>query len=151
MVTSRSPIQLLHVVRVAKHFSPQRSLRLAVSAAALTGAKLAVLFLPFRVAIRIGSIPISRTRVVDDAAVENWVKAVRLASRLLPWRSVCIHEGIALQRLLRSRGAPAILHYGTTIADGKLESHVWVDVGGRTVIGGETASRFRLLASYPPS
>jgi len=151
VVTRRSPFQLLQVIRKAKRLPPRRVLRVAISAAALTGAKLAVLFLPFRVAIGIGSIRISQTGVADDKAVENWVDAVRLASRLLPWRSVCIHEGIALQRLLRNRGAPAILHYGTTIADGKLESHVWVDVGGRTVIGGEGASRFRLLASYPPS
>jgi hypothetical protein len=31
-----------------------------------------------------------------------------------------------------------------------LKAHVWLSVGGETVIGGEEAPRFREIACFPP-
>ena len=71
-------------------------------------------------------------------------------SRRLPWRTKCIEKGLAVQRLLRSGGVDALLHYGARHAEnGMLEAHVWVSVDGETVIGGDEAPGFAELAQYP--
>jgi len=64
---------------------------------------------------------------------------------------MCIEKGLALQRLLRTSGTDARLHYGARHdpVSGRLEAHVWVTVDGRAVIGGEEAVGFAEVASYP--
>jgi hypothetical protein len=69
----------------------------------------------------------------------------------MPWRTVCIEKGIAVQRLLRKSGIDAMLHYGARqdAQSGNLEAHVWVTVGESPVIGGEEAKKFSQIAVYP--
>jgi hypothetical protein len=119
-----------------------------VAAALLARVSVALKLMPFSKAILLGSVPIGGKQP-DSRTVDESVRAVRRASYTVPWRTVCIHEGLALQHLLRSHGVPAILRYGTNRLDGELKSHVWVTVGNEIVIGGEEAPRFHLLASYP--
>lgn len=142
-------MQLFETFRRARRLPSRRRSQLALAAVALTLTKMALGLLPFRRAITLGSRTVSGVRRADGPEVDEWVRAVKRASRAAPWRSVCIHEAIALQWLLRSRGVPAVLYYGTTMANGELEAHAWVDVADRTVIGGEVASQFRVLAAYP--
>lgn len=115
---------------------------------ALTAASAAVAVLPFRKAIGFGSIPLKRrVNVIPNDCV--W--AVEVAARWLPWRAMCIQRGLAVQRLLRSGGVEAVLHYGARrVADsGRLEAHVWVTVADRAVIGGEEAAGFAEIAMFP--
>lgn len=114
----------------------------------VSAASAAVACLPFRRAIRFGSIPLSR-RGRDRA--EECVWAVEAVARRLPWRTMCIEKGLAVQRLLRRSGVDARLHYGARHdpLSGKLEAHVWVTVDGTPVIGGEQAADFAEVASYP--
>jgi hypothetical protein len=129
---------------------PARELRDAATAAALLAwASLTLKLLPFARAISSASGPVRRQGRKSDVSLEQLVIAVRRASDVVPWRSVCIHQGLALQRFLRSRGFDAVLCYGTAHVDGELKSHVWVKVGDRTVIGGEEAPDYQLLATYP--
>jgi hypothetical protein len=104
----------------------------------------------FRRAIRFGSVSLGRN---DRATyvVRDCVWAVEAAARRLPWRCVCIQQGLAVQRMLRTRGFDARLHYGARHSDacGKLEAHVWVTVGGEAVTGGAEASGFAEVAAYP--
>ena len=105
---------------------------------------------PFRKAIRFGSVPLGRGDHAIDA-VRDCVWAVEAAARWLPWRCVCIQQGLAVQRMLRTRGFDARLHYGArhSVTCGKLEAHVWVTVDGQTVIGGAEANGFAEVAAYP--
>lgn len=116
--------------------------------ACLGGASVAVAVLPFRLAIRFGCVPVDPEQ---RQAPEDIVSAIETAARLVPWRTVCIHKGLAAQRMLRAAGANAILHYGARHRedDRKLEAHVWVTIDGRAVIGGEEASEFAAVATYP--
>lgn len=110
---------------------------------------MAVAFLPFRRAIGYGSVPV---RAADGkTAVVDWVWAIEAAASRLPWRTMCIEKGIAIQRLLRKSGIDAVLHYGARreTASGKLEAHVWVTVAGRAVMGGEQAPDFAEIAIFP--
>lgn len=119
----------------------------AVAALAFASAALATL--PFRRAIRIGSLPLSSVaeRRVSPARA---AAAVRRAAQLVPWRAVCIQQGLALQWLLRKRGVDGLLHYGIRVGeDGVLQAHVWVEVDGLAVIGSEEAPNFRRVATFP--
>lgn len=142
-------MRLLDLAHRARRL-PGREIRQALLAAWLLGcANLAVKCLPFSRVIALGSVPVEPGSDPASEVVTEWVTAVKRASRAVPWRTVCIHEGLALQRLLRSRGVPALLCYGTTQKDGELKSHVWVKVGNEEVIGGEEAGGYQLLAVYP--
>jgi hypothetical protein len=114
----------------------------------LSLATAAVALLPFRIAIRSGSVPLRRrSRVVATDCV--W--AVEVGARHVPWHAVCIQQGLAVQRMLRSEGIDAILHYGARHhpKSGKLEAHVWVTVDDVPVIGGVEAGGFAPVAAYP--
>lgn len=120
-----------------------------VRASALLGlASAAVALLPFRIAIRFGCVPLGPPRPID---VEEVVRAVEATGRRLPWRTVCIEKGLAAQRMLRSAGVEALLHYGARHhpKTGRLEAHVWVTVDDRAVLGGGEASDFAPIAVYP--
>jgi hypothetical protein len=118
------------------------------TAALLGVASAAVALMPFRYAIRFGSVPLGRRQAIS---AEEIVWAVEAAARRLPWRTVCIEKGLVVQRMLRLAGINAILHYGARrhAVTGKLEAHVWVTVDGRAVIGGEEAPDFAPVATYP--
>ena len=64
---------------------------------------------------------------------------------------MCIEKGLAVQRILRSSGTDAILHYGARHAPqtGDLQAQVWVSVAGKAVIGGEDAAGYGEIASFP--
>jgi hypothetical protein len=64
---------------------------------------------------------------------------------------MCIEKGLVVQRMLRSGGADAILHYGARHHRDtrNLEAHVWVTVDGCAVIGGAESGEFAPIASYP--
>jgi hypothetical protein len=115
----------------------------------LAAASAALRLMPFRRAIRFGLVRLGAPSRPKD--VDSCIWAVTVAARRLPWRSVCIHQGLAAQRMLRRRGIDARLHYGVRheSSSGKLEAHVWVTAGGLSIIGGEEADGFAEVASYP--
>lgn len=118
------------------------------AAIALTAASAAVALLPFRKAIEFGSIPLKRPNGVTAG---DCVWAVEAFARRVPWPAMCIQKGLAVQRLLRSGGVDAVLHYGAnrSAETGELQAHVWVSVSGETVIGGEEAVGFAEVATFP--
>jgi hypothetical protein len=135
-------------VRLRRLRAEQR--RYLVKASVLLGfASAAVALLPFRFAIRFGCVPLSR-RHRSLAEPSDIVWAVQAAARRLPWRTKCIEQGIVAQRMLRSVGVEALLHYGARNdpMSGKLEAHVWVSAGETVVIGGEEAAGFREIATF---
>lgn len=131
--------------RFARHERGQRAL-LAEAALQLARAAFAIRFLPFDRAIRSGAVRLGEARPVDAAGV---ARAVRWAAAVLPFRAVCLQQGVACQAMLRSRGADAKLHYGMAAGTERMEAHVWVTVDGSIVIGEEEAARFRPVATFP--
>lgn len=114
----------------------------------LLAAGLAVRFLPYRVVARtLGTTPRQR-RAETEAVTASVSLAVRRASGHVPWRTVCFQEGLATHWMLRRRGVDSRFHYGVRNVGG-MSAHVWVSVGGRTVIG-ESADPHACVAVYPP-
>jgi hypothetical protein len=125
-------------------------LLLAEALAALALASAAIALLPFR---RIAAAASARGRRAPHADAET-VRRVRGAvqgwARRVPWRAVCFQRGLALHWMLRRRGIRSVLLYGARREGEGLSAHVWVDVDGETVIGGEEAPSFACLARFPP-
>lgn len=109
---------------------------------------IAVALLPFRKAIRFGSVA---TGVRGATTAADCVRSVERAARRLPWRLVCIHKGLAAQRILRAHGFDAVLHYGVRHhpLTRNLEAHVWVTIDGTPVVGGTEAPQFAAVSAYP--
>ena len=122
----------------------RRLLLRAIALLPLASAGMAVL--PFRRAIRFGCVP-SHER---HAGIDDVIWAVETAARYVPLRTMCIEKGLVVQRMLRSGGVDATLHYGARHhpRSGKLEAHVWVTAEGEYVIGGEEAAGFREIATF---
>lgn len=118
------------------------------AAIVLTAASVAVALLPFKKAIEFGAIPLKRA---DEVTPDDCVWAVEAVARRVPWRAMCIQKSLAVQRLLRSGGVDAVLHYGVnrSTESGELQAHAWVSVSGETVIGGEEAVGFGEVATFP--
>lgn len=105
--------------------------------------------LPFRRAIRLGLAPVGER---DGVSAIECAAAVRTAARWLPWRVVCIHQGLCLQQMLRVRGMDALLHYGARqqeVPARALQAHVWVTLSGEILIGEDETGTFGLLATFP--
>jgi hypothetical protein len=138
------------VIERFRHLGRERQSLLIEAAYELALASASVALLPFRRAIVRGSTPLPAAHG-RSATIETLVWAVEAAARRLPWRTVCIEQGLAAQRMLRRRGIDARLHYGARNdhSASKLEAHVWVTVDEVPVIGASEAARFAAIATYP--
>jgi hypothetical protein len=127
----------------------RRNRRLLRDAAVALGmASFAVAVLPFRRAIQIGSVTLSKGQGQVGIDEVRW--AVEAAAARSPWRSMCIEQGIAMQRLLRRSGIDARLHYGARPGGSAgLQAHVWVTVDDAIVIGAADVPGFAELATFP--
>ncbi|HYG48178.1 MAG TPA: lasso peptide biosynthesis B2 protein [Allosphingosinicella sp.] len=123
---------------------------LAEALAALALASLAIALLPFRRVAAAASLPGRRSTKTDAETVRRARSAVTGWSRRVPWRAVCFQKGLAVHWMLRRRGIRSVLLYGARRDGDGLAAHVWVDVDGETVIGGEEAPNFACLARFPP-
>lgn len=121
----------------------------AEATAALVLASLAVRLLPFRWLVR----SMGRVDPAGGAAAGNHRpvrEAVERASRRLPWRVVCLQQGLASHWLLRRRGLPSRLHYGIAKQASAMKAHVWVTLGNEVVIGEDHIDPHVPVASFPP-
>jgi hypothetical protein len=124
---------------------------LAEASLALASAALVIHLLPFRRAIRFGSGGLSHSdHEASIKKLRRFERSVERAAALVPWRTVCLQKGLALQWMLRRRGIDARLHYGIGKDDvGALCAHVWVSAGAAMLIGSEQAPHFQTVATYP--
>jgi hypothetical protein len=120
----------------------------------LAVARLAVLVLPFRrLAPHMGeamsyapahpALPTGQRRL---AARVGW--AVAASSRFAPWKTPCLVEAIAAQRMLARRHVPTALHLGLTKEGEKLAAHAWLQCGELTLTGGGPVPEYTPLASF---
>ena len=127
-----------------------RQLLIVEAVFALAAARAAIVCLPFKSAVRLGSRDLARVAPPPPEAVDAICWSVRAASVRVPWRAMCFERGLALQWMLRRRGIDARLVYGARLQDeAALDAHVWVTVGERILIGGEQAASYRRLATHP--
>lgn len=118
---------------------------LAEAALLLPVAALAIRMAPFPRTIAVGTVRLGRPSATDVGVISRTVAAV---ARRMPFRALCFEQGLTVQRMLRSRGHAASLHYGISPGE-PLEAHVWVSLHGEIVCGGEQAPRFAEVGRWP--
>ncbi len=128
---------------------------LAEAGAALLAARLLLKILPVSALVRwlkrpVAAVPKGRWGAGEQAAqVEEVRWAVLSVARHSPVRFVCFPQAIAAHALLRRRGVPSRVVYGVRrAADTRLCAHTWLEVGGETILGGETAPLFAALDGW---
>ena len=133
---------------------PDRLL-LAETVVTLAAASFAIRALPFRKVVgALGRRPLKpeadQAKTLGEIARTGW--AIEACARLLPWRIVCFQKGLAMQWMLRRRRIAALLHYGIAQDEQRgLTAHVWVTHRGEDIMGGEEASGYTCLATFPSS
>ena len=127
-------------------------LLLAEALLALASARFALRTLPFKtVADRAARPPARRTPSDPEADILRTRWAIRAAARRVPFRAMCLEQGLAACALLGRRGIGCTLYYGVRRSpDAGLQAHLWVRAGERDVIGTEGLEAFSLLAAYGP-
>jgi len=105
--------------------------------------------LPFRHIGLLAARPIRRSKVPRQTHLRRVRWAIITGAARVPWRTLCIQQGLAAQLMLRRRGTPSVLYYGAAQDDYGLTAHVWVRYGDIDVIGGEIADRFTILTTFP--
>ncbi len=86
----------------------------------------------------------------EQAAIARRVSwAVRRASQLTPWPSVCLPQAITAKALLRRHGITSTLYLGATFNETQsLMAHAWLRCGGLYVTGGPGHEHYGVMASF---
>ena len=82
------------------------------------------------------------------AAVFAVRRAVKRASRYVPWQATCLAEAAAVDRMLRRRGLCGTLYLGMARQDGALKFHAWYRCGSVVVCGGKIRREFTEVSSF---
>jgi len=132
--------------KVLKLSSDDRWLLLR-AVAAVSRAWISVRLLPASAVLKAISaeIPLRSRRQPQTTGRIAW--AVTVAARYIPG-SKCLVQAIAGRNLLASFGFSSQIHIGVA-KDSKnwLSAHAWVEVQGKTVIGGDTAAYAPLIGA----
>ena len=125
-----------------------RRVYLREAAVALVLARLAVRFVPSARLLRWADRPMKKFwRFAPDDA--DWVAwAIDATTKRPGMATQCLPRALAAHAMLRRRGIASRLCLGVARNDRDLTAHAWIEVGGRTLIGGEDAGRFAPLAAF---
>ncbi len=120
----------------------------------LAASGIVIAVVPFRRVAALAACPIRKPTPSHETCLTE-VRRVRWAvaatASRMPWRALCFQQGLAAQLMLRRRGVPSVLYYGAARDDQSgVIAHVWVRSGNVDVVGCEIASRYVVLATFPP-
>lgn len=130
-----------------RRFGASRAALHAEALASIVLASVAIRLLPFPRVTGLGGR--ARSRRVREADVAALRGPVRGWAGRVPWRALCFESALALRMMLARRGIESTLHYGLLPGE-ELKAHVWLSVGGETVIGGAEAAGYTEVATFPP-
>lgn len=110
----------------------------------LAVARLLLLLLPFARAMRLLGLKAGAGGFADSAANgdDHGLRAIgiaiRRASRVAPFRAVCLQQAVAANLMLRCRRRASDIHFGVVREnDGAMSAHAWTCCAGHVVTGSE--------------
>ena len=136
----------------------QRAL-LVEATAWLALARLALVLFPFRVvaahlgevctpAIAAGRMAQAGADPAETETARTVGHAVRLMAGKVPFKAVCLQQGVAAKLMLRRRGIRSALHFGVAPKAAGLDAHAWLDTAGAKVTGFPVGTAFTELACW---
>lgn len=85
----------------------------------------------------------------SEAKVRSIRSAIRRVARHVPWKSVCLDQAMAAQRMLSRRRLSSTLYFGMEKSlNGEWNAHAWVRCGSEWVIGYEPERHFTVVGTY---
>ena len=119
----------------------------------LTLSKILVLCRPLNTYVAKLGVAQCETLKSDTHAYKYELAAIRLALRVvpayLPWRSVCLDQALAAQRMLSRRGLQNTLYFGVALSqDRSLLAHAWVRSGDQWIVGYQPHMNYQVVGSY---
>lgn len=90
-------------------------------------------------------------REMDIARQVGW--AVRLASRYTPWKSTCLAQVLAAQRMLQQRGIAGGFYLGASTqaeegSDQPMSAHAWLKCDDQFITGEPGHQRFTVVSTF---
>jgi hypothetical protein len=118
----------------------------------LAFSKLRITLLPMRYWTwprgRFQSESLREDRAADLPRILSIRRSVEWSARWVPWRSKCLDQALAAQRMLARRGLGSTLYYGMARSpEKKWLAHAWVRCGDQWAIGHQTEIRYALVGT----
>ena len=84
---------------------------------------------------------------------QHELNAIRLALRVvphyLPWKSVCLDQAMAAQRMVVRRGIQSTLYFGMArVEDQSLMAHAWLRSGNKWIVGYQPNMIYSIVGAY---
>ncbi|GAB3123682.1 lasso peptide biosynthesis B2 protein [Novispirillum itersonii] len=135
---------------------PVSELWLAAEALALLAvARIVLILLPFRIAMRWLGLRLERggSEEMDGVAGAPFVlsvaDAVRRGASVAPFRAVCLQQAVAAALMLRRRGHAVQVYFGVAKErDGTMTAHAWSRCRGILVTGGKQMPRYQPISVF---
>ena len=125
-----------------------RRLYLREATTMLVLARLAVRFLPSARLFAWADRPIRHIRRFAGDEVQWVAWAVEERGGAPGMNTLCLPRALAAHAMLRRRGIASRLCLGVARNGEDIAAHAWIEVGGRTIVGGEEARSFTRLAAF---
>ena len=95
------------------------------------------------------TIPAVTEQVAMDFAQRS-VELTAIAARYGLYKANCLHQSLALCRLLRQRGMPARLRIGVRLQTQLFQAHAWVELFG-VPLGSQSVAEYEVFESLKPN
>jgi hypothetical protein len=134
--------------------SGQEKMRFLEAILLLGFCKLVVKLIPLKKAASyIGTLngPVREQLTNIEATTAQEVKSIfTTAIGVVPWKTVCLDQALALLIMLKRRRIPARLCLGVARKpeEQKLKAHAWILCGNQILIGGKQSVNFTMVASF---
>jgi Uncharacterised nucleotidyltransferase/Transglutaminase-like superfamily len=119
----------------------------------LTFFRIALNFLPVQKLTRWMSRPQKTSALISEQKEAQILRRVEWSIgavvRHFPVRFMCFPQSLTAYFMLRRRHISSQLFYGIARDANQLKAHTWIKVGDRIVVGGDAASSFTVLATFP--
>lgn len=84
----------------------------------------------------------------DEALAAAIGHLVGVVAAGMPFRARCLHQALAVRRMLARRGIRAVVHIGVCRTGEELDAHAWVTAGERIVSGDNGVERYVELERF---
>ncbi|UQZ34886.1 stage V sporulation protein S [Paenibacillus sp. PK3_47] len=89
------------------------------------------------------------SRDSEALRIQQITKAIRIASRVTPWKSTCMVRAVAGLKMLEKRGIESTLYMGVARdKKGQMAAHAWLRSGAYYVSGDDTMKGFVVVEKF---
>ena len=115
--------------------------------------KLLILFIPFHRYAKNYGIAYCESLHEDMSFAHTEINAIRTVLRkipqFVPWKSKCLDQAMAAQRMLKRRGLQNTLYFGVAKGNSDpIKAHAWLRCGDRWVVGYQPHIQYTIVGVY---